>query len=64
MSRLTAVPTADVDGLDVGVPLTVVRREAASIRESRAALAGADGDLTGVAAAAVAAREEDSAADG
>ena len=50
--------------VDAVVPLTVSRREAASSRGSRTPLAGADGDLTGAAAVAAAAREDDTAADG
>ena len=57
-----AEPEADV--LDAVVPLPLSRREAASSRGSRTPLAGADGDLPGVAAVAAAAREEDTVADG
>jgi hypothetical protein len=63
--ELRAEPEADV--LDAVVPVTVSRREAASSRGSRTPLAGADGDLPGVAAVAAvaaAAREEDTVADG
>jgi hypothetical protein len=43
---------ADADALDAGVPLTVSRRDPASIIQSRGSLAGVDGVWAGVAAVA------------